>query len=94
MDGRSLAPVLRGEKSEVHPFIVGYFQDSQRMIRKGNWKLCWYPKIDRWQLFDVASDPHELRDLIAEGSHQDRVITLRAKLLGWLKEHEDPLARQ
>jgi hypothetical protein len=32
------------------------------MIREG-WKLCWYPKIDRWQLFDVASGPHELNDL-------------------------------
>jgi arylsulfatase A-like enzyme len=91
MDGRSLVPVLRGEKSEIHPFIVGYFQDSQRMIREGNWKLCWYPKIDRWQLFDVASDPHELRDRVSDAAQQDRVYNLRKKLTDWLSEHRDPL---
>jgi len=94
MDGRSLAPVLRGEKAEVHPFIVGYFQDSQRMIREGDWKLAWYPKIDRWQLFNVGSDPHELRDLIADLAQRDRVADLRAKLLAWLREQGDTLARE
>ncbi|HZN33249.1 MAG TPA: sulfatase-like hydrolase/transferase, partial [Pirellulaceae bacterium] len=94
MDGRSLAPVLRGEKAEVHPFIVGYFQDSQRMIREGDWKLAWYPKIDRWQLFNVGSDPHELRDLIADLAQRDRVADLRAKLLAWLREQGDTSARE
>src|SRR5688572_28548067 len=60
VDGRSLAPVLRSRDVEVYPFIVGYFQDSQRMILMGDWKLIWYPKINRWQLFDLAHDPHEL----------------------------------
>jgi len=94
MDGRSLAPVLRGEKAEVHPFIVGYFQDSQRMIREGDWKLAWYPKIDRWQLFNVGSDPHELRDLIADLAQRDRVADLRTKLLAWLREQGDTSARE
>ena len=75
-----------------YPFIVGYFQDSQRMIREGNWKLAWYPKIDRWQLFDLANDPHELRDSIDDNSQKDRVADLRGKLLDWLKEHGDPIA--
>ena len=90
-DGKSLAGVLRGgsrgERGEVHPFIVGYFQDSQRMIREGSDKLIWYPKIDRWQLFDVAVDPDELTDRIADPALRDRFADLRAKLQNWLKEH-------
>jgi arylsulfatase A-like enzyme len=89
VDGQSLVPVLRGDKQELYPFIVGYFQDSQRMIREGNWKLAWYPKIDRWQLFDIASDPHELRDLINDQGQTERVADLRQKLLTWLKDHGD-----
>jgi len=92
VDGRSLTPLVHGEKDEIYPFIVGYFQDSQRMIREGNWKLAWYPKIDRWQLFDLANDPHELRDSIDDNSQKDRVADLRGKLLDWLKEHGDPIA--
>jgi arylsulfatase A-like enzyme len=87
LDGRSLAPVIRGERDEIHPFIVGYFQDSQRMIRAGRWKLVWYPKIDRWQLFDVSTDPHELADRIADPDQHERVADLRGKLAAWLKDH-------
>lgn len=93
VDGRSLVPVLRGETQEIHPFIVGYFQDSQRMIREAHLKLAWYPKIDRWQLFDLASDPRELNDLIADARHQEQVTDLRSKLLAWLREHGDPVGQ-
>ncbi len=90
-DGVSLLPVLRGEKTEVHPFVVGYFQDSQRMIREGALKLAWYPKIDRWQLFDLAADPLEMNDLVASPDQQSRIADLRGKLLAWLKKNRDPL---
>jgi arylsulfatase A-like enzyme len=92
MDGRSLGPALRDKQAEIHPFIVGYFQDSQRMIREGEWKLVWYPKIDRWQLFDLRTDRDELRDLSSDAGQQERIAAMRGKLLAWLKEHGDPLA--
>ena len=91
MDGRSLAPVLRGEKGEVHSFIVGYFQDSQRMIREGDWKLVWYPKIDRRQLFNVRQDPNELDDRIGDRQQQDRIFNLHKRLTDWLAAQRDPL---
>jgi arylsulfatase A-like enzyme len=93
-DGVSLVPVMQQEKAEVHPFLVGYFQDSQRMIREGHWKLAWYPKIDRWQLFDLAADPLEMRNLVSNSDQQPRIAGLRAKLLAWLKDNRDPLVSQ
>jgi arylsulfatase A-like enzyme len=92
IDGKSLVPILRGEKQELYPFVVGYFQDSQRMIREGDWKLAWYPKINRWQLSNFADDPNELRDLIGEPAQANRVADLRRKLVSWLKERGDPVA--
>jgi arylsulfatase A-like enzyme len=91
LDGRSLLPVMLDKQSEIYPFVVGYFQDSQRMIREGDGKLIWYPKIDRWQLFNVRTDPDELRDLIAESAHDTLIADLRGKLSDWLKQHGDPL---
>jgi len=93
VDGQSLVPALRGERSEIHPFIVGYFQDSQRMIRDGDWKLIWYPRIDRWQLFNVAEDPIEVNDRIADQIESTRVASLRGKLVAWLKDRNDPVVR-
>jgi choline-sulfatase len=62
------------------------------MIRVGVWKLVWYPKIDRLQLFDLKADPHELHDLTEQANQPERIAPLRTKLMAWLKEHGDPLA--
>jgi arylsulfatase A-like enzyme len=91
IDAKSLSGLFRDPAAEIYPFIVGYFQDSQRMIREGRWKLNWYPKIDRLQLFNLQDDPHELSDLSAEPQLRERVAALRAKLTGWLVGQGDPL---
>ena len=44
IDGRSLKPVIHGERDEVRPFVVGYFRKYQRMIRKGHWKVHRVPR--------------------------------------------------
>jgi choline-sulfatase len=85
-------PVIRGERKEIYPFIVGYFQDSQRMIRTDRWKYIRYPKADREQLFDLAHDPLEQHDLSGDSHHADVMSDLRGKLAGWLREQGDPLA--
>ena len=94
IDGQSLMAVLRGEKEDVRPFVIGYFQDSQRMIREGDWKLVWYLKAkqpqEMFQLFDVRNDPLEMNNLITAGEHQPRAHELRYKMTKWLVENKDP----
>ncbi|MHC4876225.1 MAG: sulfatase-like hydrolase/transferase [Planctomycetota bacterium] len=94
IDGRSLGPVLRGEASEVHPFVTGYFRNYQRMIRDGDWKFIEYPDANVTQLFDLSADPHELNNLSSVGQHSGRRNELAAKLHDWLAANGDPLARQ
>lgn len=43
-------------------------------MRKGDWKLIVYPKINKSQLFNLKDDPDETRDL--SESHPDRVKEL------------------
>jgi arylsulfatase A-like enzyme len=94
LDGRSFAPALRDKAAEVHPFLTGYFTDTQRMIRAGGWKYVAYPAAGREQLFDLARDPDELTDLSADAGQQARKKELREKLRAWLAEQGDPVAKR
>jgi arylsulfatase A-like enzyme len=69
--GVSLLPVLRGEATEAHAAdtVFGWELLGQRAVRSGDLKLVWdraAPEAERrWQLFDLAADPSEQRDLSA-----------------------------
>lgn len=94
VQGTSLAPVLRGEREEVHNAVFGYFTGTQRMMRTPDgWKLIWYPRIGRHQPFHLPDDPDELRDLAPDSAHQKRLESLTARLEAWQREHGDPLKR-
>lgn len=91
VQGRSLAPVLVGRTKSVHPHVIGYFTNTQRAIRDDRWKLIWYPQAGRQQLFDLANDADELRDLAAASRHAGKVAELKGRLETWLKANGDPL---
>jgi arylsulfatase A-like enzyme len=93
VEGRSLGPVLRGEADSVRPAVFGCFRDCQRMIRTDRFKLIHYPKIGRWQLFDLSRDPHELNDLAASRFHREMLADLRSKLESRQRTSGDPLGR-
>jgi len=82
VQGRSLAPVLRGEADSVRDCLFGHFRDVQRMVRTDRWKLIVYPKMDKVQLFDLHDDAHELNDRSADPACADVLARLRSKLAG------------
>ena len=84
LDGVSHADVLRGLKQSHHQAVFGYFRQHQRMIRKGDWKLIVYPEAKRKQLFHLAADPNEIKDLASAPSHQPRLRMLETELSDWL----------
>ena len=94
VQGRSLVPVIRGQTESVYPCVFGHFRDVQRMIRTDKWKLVWYPKIDKYQLFDVVGDPNELHDLAGRPCHAAVFAELRVKLEAWQREVGDPAAKE
>jgi arylsulfatase A-like enzyme len=89
VDGRSLKPVLTGERQEVYNEVFAHFRDSQRMIRTAEWKYVVYPQAGREQLFHITEDPDELRDLAVEVQHMDVLNELRARLMTWRRERGD-----
>ena len=94
VESRSLVPLLRGETQAVHDFMTGYYTDTQRCIRQGEWKLIRYPLLSKVQLFHLSSDPDELHDLSVRQEHGETLARLNAALDGWLVKHRDPLAKK
>ncbi len=94
LPSRSLVPILRGEGGPSRDFIVGYFRDSQRMIRTDRWKLIRYPQAGREQLFDMRGDPEEIRDLAPDPGHAGTIARLRGDLHAWMAENGDAIAAE
>jgi arylsulfatase A-like enzyme len=94
VQGKSLVPVLRDDKHTLYPAIFGYFGRVQRMIRTDQWKLIYYPQIGRYQLFDLVTDPYELKDLSGDPQRATTLSDLRVKLTAWQKDVKDPLLQE
>jgi arylsulfatase len=79
--GTSLAPYLRGESPDIHPdtAVTGWELFGQRALRQGNWKIAYVSKPNgsgHWELYDLATDPGERRDLAAR--HPEKLQSLTA----------------
>lgn len=74
VDGRSLAPVLRGAASDAPELLTGvcHGQTDNYWLIHEHEKYVYYPKTGEEQLFDLATDPQELRDCSAEGMRIQR----------------------
>ncbi len=88
---KSLLPLLRGERTEQHTSIYGAFQQHQRMVRQGDFKLILYPKSKTVLLFDVKNDPFETKNLADRPEHAPRIKELYAELKRLQTETGDPL---
>ena len=80
-DGESLLPLARGGERTA-PVAIEYAAEASEAplvsLRYGKWKYnrC---ALDPDQLFDLESDPHELRNLAEDPAHRGTLQTLRAK---------------
>jgi arylsulfatase A-like enzyme len=95
--GRSLLPLVDGasrgeEVGEVVSVRINrkkFFRpfreqrgDLNVAVRDGSWKGVWNAELDRFELFDLASDPGERRDLSVEQPERARAMAEDAR--SWL----------
>lgn len=77
----SLKPLV--EKKQVvssYPEVYGAYMDQQRMVRVGDYKLMAYPYASKLRLFDLASDPMEIHDIVDDPAHSERVSAMYGQL--------------
>lgn len=89
MQGRSLLPVLRGERPDDWrtSFYYRYYDDpgahntaAHYGVRTDTHKLIHYWKQDEWEMFDLVHDPHELKNLYDDPAHAGVRDALKAEL--------------
>ena len=91
VDGKSLLPILRGEKDMVHKFLHGehspcYSGDqAYHFITDGRVKHIWRPQDGTEQFFDLDEDPAELHDLINDVDRKKEIEICRSKLIKRLR---------
>jgi arylsulfatase A-like enzyme len=90
VDGVSLMPLLKGGKLKSRPLFWHYPHYSNQggepgsAIRDGEWKLIRFYHQPRQELFNLAKDPGETKNLIAREPAVAR--RLAARLDAWLKD--------
>ena len=90
MQGRSLVPLLRGDRPETWRESVYYhyyehgFHGVPRHegVSTGDYKLINYYTLGEWELFDLAKDPREMTNVYDDQSYAD----IRQRLLAELNE--------
>jgi arylsulfatase A-like enzyme len=89
VDALSLLPLIKGEKQSVHDSIFLPYQDNQRAISDGEWKLHIYPKVNHRLLFNINKDPGEMSNLAEDPEHQEKLQELESLMEDWRKTLND-----
>ncbi len=95
LDGKSMLELIRGNTKGWRPFIdlehsMCYNQDHWNALTDGKFKYIYYAFDGREELFDLASDPKELRNLTAEPVHKSTLLQWRQRMVEHLAERGSP----
>ena len=91
LHGRSLAPILDGETPDWRDsFLVEYYSDTvferiylmgYKAVRTNRMKYIRYEDLDGMdELYDLASDPYEMRNVIDDPRYAEELAEMQAEL--------------
>jgi hypothetical protein len=98
MQGHSLLPLFGGRTpSEWRTSMYyRYYHDpgdhntrAHYGVRTVTHKLIHFWKKDQWELFDLVTDPHELKNLYGQPGQEKLTATLKAELMRLKKAVKD-----
>jgi len=94
LDAESILPILRGDESRTKVAHVEFHGHQapycQRMIRTETHKYVFNaPETD--ELYDLANDPHEMRNLVADSASSAILAELRSHMYLYLSRTGDPI---
>ncbi|OXM83280.1 arylsulfatase [Paenibacillus rigui] len=92
VDGASLLPLAKGEEAAWREAIHGEHECkdmSNHYMTDGLQKYIWFSQTGREQLFDLRSDPQELRNVAEDGRYQASLASWRERLAAELAGREE-----
>jgi arylsulfatase A-like enzyme len=91
LPGRSFLPLLRGEPMAERDSVVIYDEYGPvRMLRTADWKYVHRHAYGPHELYDLASDPDERRNLADDPAQAARMRSLKGELDAWFARYVDP----
>jgi len=99
MQGHSLVPLLQGRTpADWRDAIYYHYWEypAWHMVRRHygirtqRYKLIHYYEIDEWELFDLATDPDELKSVYADPEYAEVVADLKARLARMRADYRVP----
>lgn len=91
LPGASFAGLLEGKPAESGRYVVVHDEYGPvRMIRTQEWKYVHRYPYGPHELYDLASDPDERRNLIDDPSAGRIAAELKSQLEHWFVRHADP----
>lgn len=89
VDGRSLVPLLRGEKPEWREYLHLEHSSVFHALTDGREKYIWFSQSGEEQFFDLETDPLELHDLAGEEGYRSTLAAWRTRLIDELKDRPE-----
>ncbi len=93
LDGRSLAPIARGDATRHRDILHGEHaicyrpEQANHYLTDGRHKYVWFSQTGVEHLFDIASDPNEMHDL--RQREPERLATWRQRLVEHLQHRPE-----
>jgi arylsulfatase A-like enzyme len=92
LPGRSFLPVWLGQEEGGRDEVVVYDEYGPvRMIRTRKWKYVHRYPYGPHELFNLAEDPDERTNLLADELSMDVVNDLRTRMTRWFERYVDPV---
>jgi arylsulfatase A-like enzyme len=98
LHGRSMVPLLQRANVpwrdaflyEYYEFPAGHCVRKNRGIRTERWKLIhFFEQPQEWELYDLANDPNETKNLAGSRAHAEVMTSLRARMEALRRELGD-----
>ena len=97
MQGRSLVPLLMGEKPKWRDsFLIEYYSDrvfprvlqmGYKAVRNERWKYIHYLELEGMdELYDLKTDPYELKNMISDPAAALKLEEMKVQLKNLLRE--------
>lgn len=94
-DSRSIVPLLLDPAMDATGFETGFaeyhgtrFSLTQRIVWRDNWKFV-FNGFDYDELYDLASDPHEMRNLASDPDQRPRIESMMSDIWDWIRRTND-----
>jgi len=98
MQGRSLVPLLKGEKPADWrtSMYYRYYHDPGDHNTRAHYGVCtlthkliYFWKKDQWELYDLTKDPNELKNIYNDPAQKEVIEKLKAEMYRLKKELKD-----